>query len=568
MKMTIENKLKLSIGVVAVVLVALGVFFELGVIKTKNDIAEMDKYREIQSQIAPRIIDHLKWADALAVGTLLMGHEFQGQTDPTKCKFGEWYYAFTPPAEVKDAFAKIEEPHKRLHATAAKILASLKAGDHPGAMKIYQEETVPALNATQEGLIKLRGEFKDKIVGVKSAELSSRITSMSTATMITFSFVIAAMVAGSIIYLVRPLKHNLGSISRWIDEMSAGDLTTAAPAATDDEIGDMTNKLKAMREKISVVIRQSGEASHQVSDAADQIADASQNFSQRITAQAASVEETSATMEEMSASIRQTADNVRESNRLAQSTRAVAQAGSGVMQDTIAAMGDINKSSTRIVSISNVIEEIAFQTNLLALNAAVEAARAGEHGKGFAVVASEIRSLAQKTTQSAKEITGLIEDSVEKTVRGSQLAHELSRKLEEIGTGIAKVTDLMDEISAAAAEQSSGINQVNIAMSQIDQATQQNASLVEETASASEELAAEARQLLSLISYFKADDAAHGGPIYQQRPACDQRHRQQKHIAHARGNGGNGKSKPVYAQKGVTLEGMGNDSYLGDYKEF
>jgi len=116
------------------------------------------------------------------------------------------------------------------------------------------------------------------------------------------------------------------------------------------------------------------------------------------------------------------------------------------MGDTIKAMDEINRSSSKIANISNVIEEIAFQTNLLALNAAVEAARAGEHGKGFAVVASEIRNLAQRASQSAKEITGLIEDSVEKTGRGVQLAEELNKKLDEISTGIKKVTDLMDEV--------------------------------------------------------------------------------------------------------------------------
>jgi methyl-accepting chemotaxis protein len=317
------------------------------------------------------------------------------------------------------------------------------------------------------------------------------------------------VISGSVFFLARPIKKNLNNNSGWINTIAAGDLTKDVDLRTNDEISDMASNLKVMLGKVKGIITQTKEASRQVSIAADQIAEANQNFSQRITEQAASIEETSATMEEMSASIKQTAENAREANKLAQNTKGIAESGSLVMSDTINAMDEINKSSSKIANISNVIEEIAFQTNLLALNAAVEAARAGEHGKGFAVVASEIRSLAQRASQSAKEITGLIEDSAEKTRRGVQLAEELSKKLDNIGVSVKKVADLMDEVAAATGEQASGINQVNTAVAQIDQMTQQNASLVEETSASAEELAAQAKELLNLISFFKvAEESA------------------------------------------------------------
>ncbi|MEW5745913.1 MAG: Cache 3/Cache 2 fusion domain-containing protein [Nitrospirota bacterium] len=314
---------------------------------------------------------------------------------------------------------------------------------------------------------------------------------------------LAVLLYGAIARLIsRPLRESVAVAHR----IAGGDLTGEITSASKDEIGELFRAMASMAADLKRIVTQTKESSGQVSAAADQIAEANQNFSQRITEQAASVEETSSTMEEMSASIRHTAENAREANKLAQGTKTLAESGSTVMGDTIRAMDEINRSSGKIATISNVIEEIAFQTNLLALNAAVEAARAGEHGKGFAVVASEIRSLAQRTTQSAKEITGLIEDSVEKTSRGVQLAQELSVKLEEIGTGVKKVVDLMDEVAAAAAEQASGINQVNTAMEQVDQSTQQNASLVEETAAAAEELASQAKELLSLISFFTVEE--------------------------------------------------------------
>lgn len=166
-------------------------------------------------------------------------------------------------------------------------------------------------------------------------------------------------------------------------------------------------------------------------------------------------------------------------------------------------MSEINASSRKIVDIISVIDGIAFQTNILALNAAVEAARAGEQGRGFAVVASEVRNLAHRSAAAAKEIKGLIDDSVQKVEAGTSLVNNTGTTMENIVQSIFRVTSIMGEISHASGEQSAGIEQVNEAINEMDQVTQQNAALVEQAAAAAECMQEQAAHLADVVSVFK-----------------------------------------------------------------
>jgi methyl-accepting chemotaxis protein len=171
-------------------------------------------------------------------------------------------------------------------------------------------------------------------------------------------------------------------------------------------------------------------------------------------------------------------------------------------------MASIHASSRKIVDIIGVIDGIAFQTNILALNAAVEAARAGEQGKGFAVVASEVRSLAQRSAAAAKEIKGLIDDSVGKVDAGTALVGETGKTMQEIVGSIQRVSDIVGEITAASHEQTLGIEQINQAITQMDQVTQQNAALVEEAAAAAASMQEQTGSLVRAVSVFRLDAGA------------------------------------------------------------
>jgi methyl-accepting chemotaxis protein len=270
----------------------------------------------------------------------------------------------------------------------------------------------------------------------------------------------------------------------------------------------MSQGVNALLQTMSDLISQIKVAAADVHRGAEEISVGNVNLSQRTEEQAASLEETASSMEEMTTTVKQNADNASQASQLAVAARDKAELGGSVVGSAVRAMSEINDSSKKIADIIGVIDEIAFQTNLLALNAAVEAARAGEQGRGFAVVATEVRSLAGRSATAAKEIKGLIQDSVRKVTEGSALVTQSGQTLELIVASIKKVADIVGEIAAASREQSAGIEQVNKAVMQMDEMTQQNAALVEESTAASQSMATQARALSQTMERYRVDESA------------------------------------------------------------
>lgn len=237
------------------------------------------------------------------------------------------------------------------------------------------------------------------------------------------------------------------------------------------------------------------QVSGHIDGAVGEISTASEQLANANTEAAASIEETSASLEEIKSMTKICNDSLVATNQLAVGGNETAIRGEIEMGMLIQSMEEIKKSSSKMEEIIAVIDDIAFQTNLLALNASVEAARAGEQGRGFAVVADAVRTLAQRSATSAKDISLLIKDSVKKIEDGAEIATGSGVVLKEIVTSVKKISGLTQDVSRLSQDQLSGVEQISKALNQLDQASQMNAASAEETASASIQLKEQSRML-------------------------------------------------------------------------
>jgi methyl-accepting chemotaxis protein-2 (aspartate sensor receptor) len=383
------------------------------------------------------------------------------------------------------------------------MMSALEKGDAAAYLSLKNTKAGAASGAFSQRL----SAFADNITAY-SEELVGSARSQSATMAIVYvalAVVILAVWLGAFLFMNRVVLRPLRAVSDSFDKIAAGDLTVRVEVESTNEIGTLMAAVKRMQESLARTVTTVRRGVDEINVGSREISAGNTDLSSRTEEQAASLEETAASMEELASTVKQNADNARQANQLAASASDVAERGGSAVSEVVSTMQGISASSRKISEIVSVIDGIAFQTNILALNAAVEAARAGEQGKGFAVVAGEVRSLAQRSAQAAKEIKGLIEDSVTKVGAGSQQVERAGATMQEIVASVKRVTDIMGEISAASEEQSSGIDQVNRAVSQMDEVTQQNAALVEEAAAAAGSLQEQAQRLAEAVAVFKVN---------------------------------------------------------------
>ena len=414
------------------------------------------------------------------------------------------YEALPSSDEERALYAKATAAKIKYWNTADQMLKVSRIGTpqaNARALQIFTEQLRPQGDVYISSVQDLLNFNSDSA----TAELK-QVTAMVKAAdrAIVVGLVISILLAAPIIFfIVQGISRPLAAAVSVLEQVAEGDLTAHLAVDSKDEVGLMARalneaieKLRSTLEEVASTASNTTSSSHELAAAAEAIASGAQE-------QAASLEQTSASLEEITATVRQSADNARQASQIASSSKESAEGGQIVVSTAIAAMAEINTASARISDIISTIDEIAFQTNLLAVNAAVEAARAGEEGRGFSVVASEVRSLAQRSAGAAKEIKALIQDSLRKVEKGTELVNRSGETLQGIVSSVKRVTDIVGEMAAAANEQSTGVEQVNTATTQMDRVTQSNAAQTEQMSSTAQSLAGQSSRLMELVSTFR-----------------------------------------------------------------
>lgn len=349
---------------------------------------------------------------------------------------------------------------------------------------------------------------------------------------VTVGIVVAISISGSIL---KALGGEIGDAKRIAEDIAKGNLISEINLQLEDD-GSVLRSLKDMRDNLLSLVNSVKNKSNELANKSELLQQSAKEISAATNAQSASTGNMAASLEELSVSISSVSDNAREALASSDDLGSASSQGESIIFDTLSEMEKITKlvtatsdavenmsvSSEQISNVIDVIREVTEQTNLLALNAAIEAARAGEMGRGFSVVADEVRNLAEKTTQSANEISQMISkvrsstDSAVTSMRmvvtgveaGQSLSQDAGTKITAMQKQVSIVSDAISQIAMALQEQSEASNTISQSVENIAQMVDETAASSNASSATATELSQVAKELLGAVEKFKTDRVA------------------------------------------------------------
>ncbi|WP_158587059.1 methyl-accepting chemotaxis protein [Motilimonas pumila] len=329
----------------------------------------------------------------------------------------------------------------------------------------------------------------------------------------------------------RAIKTPLNALLQALTAVTNGDMTTKVDYKSRNEFGRLSLQVNDLVAQMHDMLEEMADASKQLSSVANSNQTTAQAAKEDVAEQRHETSSVAAAMTQMEQSVREvtsaaqnTLEKVLEVESCTNSGQDVmatnittVQQLAGKLEDTVGVIGDVEKMSSNIGGILDVIRSIAEQTNLLALNAAIEAARAGEQGRGFAVVADEVRVLAQKTSNSIGEINSMIEGLQKSTGQAVTAVNECQHEMEsssehsqaannaitEIQTLVTEISDMSSQIASAASQQQATSSEIASNIIRISDLSDGNYQDIEKLANSSTELETLAAQQDQLVSRFK-----------------------------------------------------------------
>ncbi|HWR03109.1 MAG TPA: methyl-accepting chemotaxis protein [Humidesulfovibrio sp.] len=539
--MSLSKKIIAAVAPVLVLFTIVAAWAYMSMSSMTDKSGQVEKTRDLQMNLLQREIDHLKWAQTVS---LFVNDEsatgLKAQVDGTQCAFGKWFYgedrklteALMP--ELRSKLEQIDEPHKKLHASAAAIAKLRAEGKNAEAKTVFEKESLAQLKIVQDLLGDMRQMTDEKADATSKRMLAD--AKLSRLVILCAAVVSILVGLGLSLLVIRAIARPLTATVDYADEVSAGNLDAEIPVRQQDEVGILA---RAIREMVKVLQRKIAEADLKSSEAAEQARKAQEATRQAAESEAQSKElmqemqavakdagsialrlsasadelsaqveqvsrgtevqkvrmgETAIAMQQMSASVEDVARSAQGASDSAAQTQDKAATGFEVVRESVAAIDQVNSLSQTlrenmqalgqqtqaIGQVMNVISDIADQTNLLALNAAIEAARAGDAGRGFAVVADEVRKLAEKTQTATSEvgsIIGSIQESSRKNLesmdRASQAVGAATELSNRSGSSLQEIVHLATSSSSQVESIATAAREQSAASEQITQAIEE-----------------------------------------------------------------------------------------------
>ena len=435
-------------------------------------------------------------------------------------------------SEILARLATFEDLARQQHAARTAVLAEVSAGRLEAAQERLNKEETTAWRA-------LKKELLDGIAGLdrEAEQTEKRLADESRRGQLEIVavalFALAVMLLTSFVIL-RNLLHQLGGepteAVRIAQRMASGDLSDSIAVSADDAtsvVAAFARMQNGLRTMVCAVQR----IAHELACAASELREVAALASSATDAQSKSAADIAASLDETSVLIDQVRDNASQAREMAEEAGTASHSGAKVINEVAAGIievasavttsantiSELKEYSQEISNIISVIREVAEQTNLLALNAAIEAARAGEQGRGFAVVADEVRKLAERTTESTRVITAVIEkvqsgaskaaEEVKAGVQRVKIGVDLSNRAGDSVGSIESATDraatAIADIGKALNEQATAVQAIAHGVDEIAQIAGKNSASVRQTEVAAARLQEMAKELDASVARFR-----------------------------------------------------------------